>query len=187
MISSRGLCATLFAAALLAFLLPFGTVSAGTPVTFTGVELATATVQGDEEDTVAEINMGSGASLAIVAGVSALVGVALALAGLRGQGWVALLGLVSLGLLPWVVVSVGPLPWDAASTLFDFVYVRTGFVLASSALAAVVWIRAWALLRRRRKNGQRIWPAVTGLCLLVLFLGFTAWLLLPDRQVYYGA
>ena len=51
---ARGLTASLFVAALLAFLLPFGTVSCGTPVTFTGLELATSQIHGDDPKFVQE-------------------------------------------------------------------------------------------------------------------------------------
>ena len=78
MIGSRSLAVALFAAALLAFLLPFGTVSCGEPVTFTGLELATSTVHGDDEALVDDIE-GQGAFFAILAAISVLAGAGLCL------------------------------------------------------------------------------------------------------------
>ena len=149
----------LFAAALLAFLLPFGTVSCGTPVTFTGLELATANVAGDDEYVVDEAN-GTPALVAAVAALSAVAGLLLALAGARGQGTSALVGLLALLLLPWM------------TGLAEF-QVHVGFDLAVAALATVVAWRARLLIGRRRAARLRIWPAVSGSVLLVLFAGLT--------------
>jgi hypothetical protein len=163
LIRSRGLSAALFAAALLAFLLPFGTVSCSEPpITFTGLELATATVHGDDEYVVGEIES-QGTFVALVAGLAALVGGYLAVAGRKGQGCAASVGIVALLLLPWI-------GWWAWA---DFV-AHSGYVLATGSLTAVVGIRAAFLLRERRCAGRRIWPAVTGLCLLAALLAVTA-------------
>lgn len=151
---------TLFAVALLAFLLPFGTVSCGTPVTFTGVELATANVTGDDELIVEEVNS-TGAGPALLAALAAGAGLLLALAGVRGQGTSALVGLLALLVLPWL------------TGLAEF-QVHSGFVLAAAALASVVGWRSRLLVRRRRSSGLRIWPAVSGIVVLVLFGGLTA-------------
>lgn len=163
LLRSRGLSATLFAAALLSFLLPFGTVSCSDPpVTFTGLELATATVHGDDDYVVDEIES-QGAFFALVAAAAVLAGGCLAVAGRRGQGSAATVGLVALLLLPWS-------GWAAMADLVA----HSGYVLATGALTVVVGIGATRLLRERRCAGRRIWPAVTGLCLLALFLAATA-------------
>lgn len=163
---SRGLVATLFAAALLAFLLPFGTVSCSEPpTTFTGLELATGTVHGDDEILVGEIVTG-GMLFALLGGIAALVGGGIAITGGRGQGSAATVGLVALLLLPWR-------GWSEMAEL----EAHSGYVLATGSLAAAVAIRATRLVRNRSAAGRRIWPAATGLCLLALFLAVTAALL----------
>ena len=163
LIGSRGLSVALFTAALLAFLLPFGTVSCSEPpITFTGLELATATVHGDDDYVVGEIES-QGTFLAVVAGIAVLVGGCLAIAGRRGQGRAATVGIVALLLLPWS-------GWSAMAELVA----HSGYTLATGSLTAVVGIRATRLLRERRCAGRRIWPAVAGLCLLALFLAVTA-------------
>jgi hypothetical protein len=144
---------TLFAAALLAFLLPFATISCGDPVTFTGLELATATVADDthnfvERDFASEIES-NGTVLALLALAAVATGLALAAVGRRGWGASALVGLIALLLLPWV----------AASGLADFA-VHEGYVFAAAALTAVVGRRRVAAVRRRRRHGIRVWPAL---------------------------
>jgi hypothetical protein len=150
---------TLFGVALLAFLLPFGAVSCGTPVTFTGVALATANVTGDDELIVEEVNA-NGAVPALVAALAAGAGLVLALLGVRGQGTGALVGVLALLVLPWL------------TGLAEF-RVHEGFVIAVSALASIVAWRSRVLVRRRKAHGLRIWPAVIGIVLLVLFGGLT--------------
>jgi hypothetical protein len=158
--SSRIATSTLFAAALLAFLLPFGTVSCGTPVTFTGLELATGSVTGDDPEVVAAAN-DTGTLPALVAAVCACGGLLLALAGARGPGTSALVGLLPLLLLPWL------------TGLAEF-EVHEGFVLAVAAFASVVAWRSRLLIVRRKAVRLRVWPAVSGLVLLVLVGGLTA-------------
>lgn len=166
-IRSRGLVVSLFAGALLAFLLPFGTVSCSEPpTTFTGLELATATVHGDDAYVVGEIES-QGTLLALLAGIAVLVGGGIAVAGRRGQGSAATAALVVLLLLPWS-------GWAAMADLVA----HSGYVLATGSLTVVVAVRARRLVRDRRATGLRTWPAVTGLCLLALFLAVTAALLL---------
>lgn len=159
---SRSLTATLFAVCLLAFLLPFGTVSCGEPVSFTGLELVTASVTGEDAELVREIE-GQGIVLALAVVVAALLGLCLALAGLSGQGWSALAGLVALLLLPWV----------AALGLADF-RIQAGFQLAGASLLAVVGVRARRLIGQRRAARRRIWPSIVGLVVFGLFVGVTA-------------
>src|SRR5262245_41441829 len=157
--SARLAIPTLFAVALLAFLLPFGTVSCGTPVSFTGVELATAHVAGDDDVVVDGAN-GTPAVVAAFAAVAAAAGLLLALAGVRGQGTSALTGLLALLLLPWM------------TGLAEF-RVHEGFVLSVAALASIVAWRSRVLVVRRRAARWRVWPAVTGIVLLVLGGGLT--------------
>ena len=112
----------LFAAALLAFLFPFATVSCGEPVTFTGLELATARV-ADDAPTADQREFGdeiesNGTVLALIAVVAAAVGLGLAIAQVRGVGLAALVGLLALLLLPW----------SAATAMADFA-VHGGYVL----------------------------------------------------------
>ena len=144
---------TLFAATLLAFLLPFATVSCGDPVTFTGLELATATVADDtyatdERHFAAEIES-NGTIVALLALAAVATGLVLAAFGVRGWGAAALVGLLALLLLPWV----------AAGSLADFA-VHEGYVFSAAALTAVVARRRVAAVRRRRHAGLRAWPAV---------------------------
>jgi len=164
-ISSRGLTATLFAAALLAFLLPFGTVSCGEPVTFTGLELATGTVHGEDDSIVADLNS-QGRPLALIAGISALVGGALAVAGRRGQGSAALIGLLALALMPLRALLQ---PLGAP----DFT-VRVGYVTACGSLAALVGIRSRLLLRGLGEDVRRTKRVEMALAALALFLVATA-------------
>jgi hypothetical protein len=158
---------TLFAAALLAFLLPFATVSCGDPVTFTGLELATATVADDthttaEHEFAAEIQS-NGTLLAILALAAAAAGLGLVALGVRGWGASALVGLLALLLLPWA----------AALSLAD-VAVHEGYVVSVAALATVVARRRAAAVRRRRQDGARVWPAVLAGVPLVVVLAGTA-------------
>ena len=144
---------TLFGAALLAFLLPFATVSCGDPVTFTGLELATATVADDtstfaEREFAADVES-NGTLVALLALGAVATGLVLAACGVRGWGASAIVGLLALLLLPWV----------AASGLADFA-VHEGYVFSAAALTAVVVRRRVAAVRRRRREGIRAWPAV---------------------------
>ena len=166
---------TLFAAALLAFLLPFATVSCGDPVTFTGLELATATVADDmhtgtEREFAAEIES-NGTALALLVLAASATGLGLAAFGVRGWGASALVGLVALLLLPWV----------AAAALADFA-VHEGYVFSAAALTAVVARRRVAAVRRRRSEGVRVWPAVLAGVPLVALLAITALLCIESAR-----
>jgi hypothetical protein len=153
---------TLFAAALLAFLLPFATVSCGDPVTFTGLELATATV-GDDGDAFVEREFAAeiesyGTALALLGLAAAAAGLGLAACGVRGWGASALAALLALLLLPW----------SAVLGLADFA-VHEGYVFAVAAVGGVVARRRVDAVRRRRRHGVRAWPAVlAGVPLLAL-------------------
>lgn len=159
--SSRRLTVTLFAAALVAFVLPFGTVSCGEPVSFTGVELATASVTGSDDELVDQIEA-QGTLFALIAAASALLGLGLALAGRRGQGSIALVGLLALLFLPWL----------AGLGLTDF-QVHEGFELAAASLLVIVALRARLLIRRRRARDRRTWPALAGVWMLGLYVAVT--------------
>ena len=84
---SRRLPATLLVAAFVGFLLPFATVSCGTPVTFTGIELATANVPSegiDDTEFAGEVESNGTTVAAFALG---LVVLALALLLARIPGW----------------------------------------------------------------------------------------------------
>ena len=165
--TSRLASSTLFAAALLAFLFPFATVSCGEPVTFTGLELATARVAhdaptGHEREFGDEIEA-NGTVLALVALVAAAAGLGLAVTQVRGVGPAAVVGLLALLLLPW----------SAAAELADFA-VRGGYLLATSALTTVVGMRRVEAVRRRHRERRRRWPALLAAVPLVALIGVTA-------------
>ena len=96
--------AALLVAALIGFLLPFGTASCGTPVTFTGFELATASVpaQGSDEREMADMIESNGTLVAAIALVSIAVGLVLLALRVRGWGVAAAASLLALLLLPWL-------------------------------------------------------------------------------------
>jgi len=174
--SSPLLTSTLFAFALLAFLLPFATVSCGAAVTFTGVELATGRVAedaplvSDEREFAGEVEA-NGTALALAALVAVALGLALAIAQVRGVGVAALAALLALLLLPW----------SAAAALADF-QVHEGYVLAAAATAGVVGERRLAAVRRRRTEGRRRWPAVLAAFPLVVAVGVTAALCIDSAR-----
>lgn len=165
----------LFAAALLAFLFPFATVSCGEPVTFTGLELATARVAddaptGDQREFGDEIES-NGTALALIALVAAAVGLGLAIAQVRGVGLAALVGLLALLLLPW----------SAATAMADFA-VHGGYVLATGAVAVLVGLRRVEAVRRRHRERRRRWPAVLAAVPLVALIGVTVALCIESAQ-----
>ena len=161
-VASRRLTGTLFAVALLAFLLPFGTVSCGEPVSFTGAELATASVSGPDGEFVREVE-GGGTLLAAVAAAAAVVGLALSIAG-RGGGLAS--GATSL-------IALLLLPWSAVSELADF-EVGAGFELAVTALLVIVGVRTAQTIRSRRASGRAVGAIVVALIVLAAFVGVTA-------------
>lgn len=136
----------LFAGIVLTFLLPFGTVScSGEQVTFTGGELALFQVPTDATDyegddaSLAETVEGEAGVPAFVALAAALVGFGLGLAGRRGGGVAAAVGLSAMLLLAWKAV-----------TSLATVYVHAGYVLALVGFGTVASYHALAARRRRR-------------------------------------
>ena len=155
--------ATLFVAALLGFLLPFGTVSCGTPVTFTGLQLATASVPEVDDAALAGDIEHNGSAVAAIALACVAVGLALVVAGARGAGPAAVLGMLALLLLPWICMG----------SLADF-ELHEGYMLSVGSLAAVALLRRAEAFTARRSAGRRAWPAVVPGVLLVLPLVATA-------------
>jgi hypothetical protein len=137
--------AVLFAAAALAFLLPFGTVSCGNQtVSFTGLELATMHVPPDPVPRVDPSN-GLSAHVEAQAGAWALLALVLVVGGLvsavalgRGGGFAFGSGLALCVLL-----------FDAATTGAD-ARVRGGLWLALTCIAGAGAMRARAGLQARR-------------------------------------
>lgn len=137
--------AVLFAAATLAFLLPFGTVSCGNQtVSFTGLELATMQVPPDPTPRVDPSN-GLAAHIEEQAGAWALLALVLVLGGLvsavalaRGGGFAFGSGFALCVLL-----------FDAATTGAE-ARVRGGLWLALTCVAGAGAMRAGAALRARR-------------------------------------
>jgi hypothetical protein len=162
---SRTVPATLLVAALVGFLLPFATVSCGTPVTFTGLELATANVPSegiDDTEFAGEVES-NGTTVAALALGFVVLALGLLLARIPGWSIAAIAGLVCVLLLPWI----------AAWAMADF-ELHGGYLLSAGALAAVQGIRRVDAVRRRRSLGRRVWPAVVVGVLLAIPLVATA-------------
>ena len=169
---SRGLTVPLFVAALLGFLLPFGTVSCGTPVSFTGTELATWTVPADgyaERDFADQVE-DNGSGVALFGLVTIAVGLGLAAAQLRGWGVATVVALLALLFLPWI----------AALELVEVIEVHEGYMLSVAALVALAGVRRLAPVDRRRAEGRRVWPAVAATVLLAGPVGLTTALCLSS-------
>lgn len=174
-LSSRWGSATLFAGIVVAFLLPFATVScSGEEVTFTGVQLALQQVPDpqtqDEEGSLAEDVEAESSLSALVALASAATGLALGVAGRRGGGIAAAVG------LPAMLV----LALNAATTLAT-VELHAGYPLALLAYVAAAAVHARGARRRRRAaraappraQSRRRRAAVAG-ALVLLALGAAA-------------
>lgn len=162
--SSRALPTALFVGALLGFLLPFATVSCGTPVTFTGVQLATATIpaSGADERELADEIEGTGAVLAAAALGAVAVGLGLVAARIRGWGVAAVSALLALLALPWL----------ASAELAEF-ELHEGYVLSVGSLVVIAGIRRVESVDRRRARHRRRWPAVLAGVALALPLVLT--------------
>jgi len=139
----------LYAAIVLCFLLPFGTVSCGGEdrVSVTGVQLATWSVPsaGHERSgpNFAQQVEDAGSPLAFFAFVAGLA--ALALARSASIGWRFLVALSATFLIAW-------LPVRAALALAD-VELGVGYVLASALLLTADVVEVVQLVRRRRRRG----------------------------------
>ena len=171
---SRPRTAILLAIALLGFLLPFATVSCDTPVTFTGVQLATASVPERDDAELARDIEQNGTVVAAIALVCVALGFGLVLAGVRGFGAAAVLGLLALLLLPWICIG----------SLADF-ELHEGYMLSVGSLAAVAALRRVHSFTARRNAGRRAWPAVILGVLLALPLVATV-ILTTGTQVPSG-
>ena len=147
----RRLTSTMLAAAALAFLLPFGTVSCdGEEVSFTGIELATFSVDQDPDEpdgTLVNEVESNGSGIALVALAVAIIGAAVAARRNRGGGY-AVGGLVALFLLDMQAEAIlfGP----------DVAY-GAGYLLSFASFAAAGLTRLVTRLRARRRVGERIW------------------------------
>ena len=158
---SRLFSATAFAAAVLAFALPFGAVSScdGEEVRFTGVQLATFTVQPDDSkqgDLHVQVERNGGA-LALVALVAAAWGLALAAIGRAGGGVCASIGLLAIQLLFWAVLLTSD-----GGDLF------VGFWLALASLAGAATLHLVLAVRARRRSGSPVWTYVVVRTVLAL-------------------
>jgi len=150
---SRVLSGTAFAAAILAFTLPFGLVSScdGGEVRFTGAELATFSVPAaDAQDAELRDSLEHGAGpFAIAALVAAGFGLVLLILGRPGAGVAAAIGLVAIQLVLYAIVAVA----DDGDLFVGYWLALLSFVVA----AAVCLIRD---IRARRRSRRSVWPAI---------------------------
>jgi len=147
----------LYAAIVLCFLLPFGTVSCGGEdrVSVRGIQLATWSVPGAGREpsgpTLAQQVEDEGSPPAFLALAAAFA--CLVLARSASIGWRFLLALSSTLLVAW-------LPFDAALSLAD-VELGAGYVLALTLLLTADGVEAVRLVRRRRRRRRlRAAPAL---------------------------
>lgn len=149
--SARLFSGTAFAGVVLAFLLPFGSVSScgsGEEVRFTGIQLATAQVPADEDvrGTLHQDVEGDATVLAFLILSAAIIGLALAAAGCVGGGVCAGAGLVGLQ----VLLGVGLAAWDS----FDL---YEGYGLSLLAFICAGLTHLTVAIRARRRAGRRSW------------------------------
>jgi hypothetical protein len=147
----RLLSATTFAGAMLAFALPFGTVSSceGEEVRFTGAQLAAFSVPPDESTSgtlhlEVENNVGP---LAVVVLLVAALGVFCAVRGVSGGGICAAVGLIAmqlLGLAVMLLSASGGMPLE-------------GFWIGLLSLAGAGVAHLVAAVRERQQSGRRVW------------------------------
>lgn len=144
---SRRFSPVLFAAILVAFALPFGTVSCeGPPVEFTGYELATWHVQQttppattDDGESLPGAIESQGSAMALLMLVSAAAGLALGLAGRRGAGLAVLAGLFGTVLL-----------WGKVFDINSGAEQESGFVVVTCLFLVLAFWHALLAVRRRR-------------------------------------
>ncbi len=158
----RLLSASAFAGAVLAFTLPFGTVSScdGEEVRFTGGELVTFSVPPDDDpdpELHSEIESNAGVP-ALCALLAAVLGFALVIGGWTGGGICAAVGLVAAQLLGLVIL----LSTDAGGTP------HSGFWLLVLALAFACLVHLVDAVRARRQAGRRVWGYAFARCVLTL-------------------
>ena len=159
---SRLASGTAFAAAALAFTLPFGAVSScdGEEVRFTGVQLATFNVPPDDSvhgNLEVQVERNAGA-LALGALLAAVLGLVFAVTGRAGGGICAALGLLAMQLLAWAVLFTS----DGGSSLF------AGFWIALVSLAIAAALHLVLVLRLRRRLGRPVWGYAVGRTAVVL-------------------
>jgi hypothetical protein len=157
---SRLVSAAAFACAALAFSLPFGTASSceGEKVSFTGVELVTSDVAparspGSTLHTSVESTVSPPATLVLLAVV---VGLGLVLAGRKGGGVMASIGVFA---MQWLALAVFVAGSGGSTLLVGF---WTALVSLGVAGAAHLAERA----RARREAGRRVWTYLLGCCAL---------------------
>lgn len=150
---ARLLSGTAFAAAILAFTLPFGLVSScdGGEVRFTGAELATFSVPAeDAQDAELRDSLEHDAGpFAIAALAAAGFGLVLSILGRPGAGVSAAIGLVAIQLVLYAIVAVA----DDGDLFVGYWLALLAFVVA----AAVCLIRD---IRARRRSRRSVWPAI---------------------------
>jgi hypothetical protein len=150
--TTRLLSGTAFAGVVLAFLLPFGSVSScgsGEEVRFTGMQLATAQVPADESVEGGTLDLdveGDATVLAFATLSAAIIGLALAIAACVGGGACAGAGLLGLQ----AIVGVGIVQWDE----FDL---HEGFGLSLLAFLFAGLVHLVVAVRARRRAGRRSW------------------------------
>ena len=153
--SKRKSVSTLFAAAALAFLLPFGTVSCDAErVSVTGIELATFTVDGAGEPDSLAAEVEAHGLWALIALVLALIGASVASLRDRGGGYAAA-GLCALFVLGF----------NADAILGPEIDYEIGYLLSLTAFAAAGLTRFFVRVKARSRDGESVWPWVLGLVL----------------------
>jgi hypothetical protein len=150
---SRVLSATAFAAAALAFTLPFGVVTScdGAEVHFTGAQVAAYSVparHAKDEGLRDDLEQNAG-PFALAALLAAVFGVALSVLGRTGAGICAAVGIVAMQLLQYATIAVS----DGGSDLGGFWLAFGSFVAAG----VVCLVRE---LRSRRRARRSVWPAI---------------------------
>ena len=151
----RRLTSTFFAAATLAFFLPFGTVSCGAEeVTVSGVELATFTVDGADKPGSLAADVEAHGFMALAALGFAVSGAAVAWVRDRGGGY-AVGGLSALFLLTF----------NSDTILGPDIDHGPGYVIAVLGLLAAGLARFWMRMSDRSERSERIWPWIVALVL----------------------
>jgi Tol biopolymer transport system component len=165
---SRWGSATLFAGILLAFLLPFATVSChGDEITFTGVQVALHQVPDtkphDEAGSLAEDVESESSAWALLALAAATAGLGLGVARRRGGGIAAAVGLLGmLMLLGSAESSLAEVDLHAG-----YVLALLGYLAAAVSHASAAWHRRRAAPETARPRSRRRRAAVAAAVVLV--------------------